>query len=90
MCLFKKKTLVKVIYLGEQNISKDDKNFNLVVGHMMDRFDGVVAADVYNSTLKDRSVFKLFYSDGSTKIVKVCVGSKQEEYYFDLEEKFDL
>ena len=79
---FKPKTIVKTEIICEtEGISEDDQNSNLVAGHMMDDFDGVVAASLYNDTFEATTTFLVYFDNGTTKSVTVPTNSSKYNYY---------
>ena len=93
MGLFDIKKIVRVELVEQldgyaQVLSEDDKLTNLALGHMTGGFDGMVAADVYNSSYKKqipaKRRYRLTYSDGSRTTVTLVVGTSLERKYYNL------
>ena len=81
MCwLFKRKKIVSVeIYEEIDGLDEDDKFVNLAVGDMMDGFDGMVMADLYNSDNSAKTIFLVVYDDGTSELIETENGSSH--YY---------
>lgn len=93
MGLFDIKKIVRVELIEQldgytQVLNEDEKLTNLAVGHMMGGFDGMVAADVYNSNYRKqipaKRRYRLTYSDGSRTTVLLNVGTNLERKYYNL------
>ena len=59
--------------------NEDDKFVNLAVGDMMDGFDGMVMADLYNSDNSAKTIFLVVYDDGTSELIETENGSSH--YY---------
>lgn len=62
-------------------ISEDDKMTNMAVGHMMGGFDGMVHADLLNSYESAKTVFRVYYTDGTSQLVETEDGSSAYRKY---------
>lgn len=82
MDLFKQKKIVKVEIISQtEGLSGNDQLTNYAVGHMMDGFDGVVAADIYNDYNASKTLFLVYYDNGTTETICVKDDSQEFNYY---------
>ena len=72
------KTILKTEIVAESDgLDEDDKLTNLAVGEMMDGFDGMVFADIYNQEHSATTTFRVTYTDGTSELIETENGSSQ-------------
>ena len=80
--LFKKKKIIQAkIIAHTEGFDEDLKLNNIIVGDMMDGFDGAVAASGYNDLNSSETTFLITFDDGSTQTVTVKNNSLKYDYY---------
>ncbi len=70
MCFFKKIIRTEIIDTMP-GISEEDKLNNLVVGHMMNGFNGVMHANLLNESEGEKTTFLVIYSDNTSSTITV-------------------
>ena len=70
--LFNIKKIIKVEFVEHiDGLDEDEKLANLVVGDMEGGFEGAVVADVYNQYHSAKTVFRVYYEEGTIALEEV-------------------
>ena len=80
--LFSKKVISSVKIIDHKDgLDEDDKMNNLAIGDMVDGFDGMVIAELYNEDNSAETTFEVNYTDGTTEYIVTQDGDSDYNYY---------
>lgn len=80
--LFSKKIISKVSIVNHiDGLNEDDKLDNIVVGDMMEGFDGMVMAEIYNDEHSSKTTFEVTYTDGTSEYIVTEDGDSDYNFY---------
>lgn len=85
--LFSKKIISSVRIVDHTDgLNEEEKLDNLVVGDMMDGFDGMVMAEIYNDEYSAETTFEVTYTDGTSEYIVTQDGDSDYNYYINFVE----
>ncbi len=81
MGIFSKGIIKTEIVDHINGLDENEELMNLFVGHNEGGFGGMVTAQVYNQYNFSKTIFKVYYSNGSNSLITVLDNSSDYNYY---------